>query len=764
MFLQNCPTDMDSLVNITISVPNGTVTHDDGHVLCVYGSSWRASLYIATFFAANYAAHAATIKSNPGDKTPVTVCNIILALLFPVSGLMQAVNAIVRFGRRGNSDVGKACRAGALCMVVRIPGWIPAVGQTLDAALVQQTWTQSSRDQDEEGELLNDLNPTASCQGSVSNVKVYRPNFAAEQSSKWLYSDAVGARANVNLAATKVHGSYLLPQGYGFAILPRDTRLLEWTKPSTDTSATWTNGNDIASTYSLAKAAISIIQALAAFATLLGYRDDVIRKWGYASFHLTIIPYLVMTVFNFISNICTADYDCLYMIETLVMDEARERSGMFEGTVAATYTVSGDEVSPSSAELESYGGLNKDKVRALDWQIENTEEILRRNPNAIGVLSLSLPILLLLTPWMLRSSAARERWRKRLLEVRRSWLGRWTKTSTKMVEVSCSRAVSAAPEALGLAESHLRPHGSGIERQDAESSPPPGTGRNVEPNSFARRLLLRCLRSQRYKLEGALRLSHTCDQGSSPPLGPQPSKARTTYVLTDDLRLSVSCSSTLETQESPRYYAKNLETAARYLSKIMDFERDIQVDHGADKGALATAYADAVLCFRFFNFRLEMSTFCNLSLVSKVPCAACHQEQAQVLTKAIVYFPTCHRFLRGDDASLKTDQQLRVLPSTSDRGRSRCGNVESCMPAQVHPNAFGGIIAQLMVGVLVNGIILTLIGSQSEWFAAGQASREQKVIMLLWMCEGTLGMFLNILSFEEVLLAFVLIPWYLMNA
>ena len=111
-----------------------------------------------------------------------------------------------------------------------------------------------------------------------------------------------------------------------------------------------------------------------------------------------------------------------------------------------------------------------------------------------------------------------------------------------------------------------------------------------------------------------------------------------------------------------------------------------------------------------------------------------------MLTKAIVYFPTCHRFLRGDDASLKTDQQLRVLPSTSDRGRSRCGNVESCMPAQVHPNAFGGIIAQLMVGVLVNGIIL------------------------LWMCEGTLGMFLNILSFEEVLLAFVLIPWYLMNA
>jgi hypothetical protein len=158
LFLQGSLTEMihPDLVNITISVPNGTVTHDDGHVLCVYGSSWRASLYIATFFAANYAAHAATIKSNPGDKTSVTVCNIILALLFPVSGLMRAVNAIVRFGRRGSSDVEKACRTGALCMVVRIPGWIPAVGQTLDATLVQQTWTKVRDNQDEEGERLND--------------------------------------------------------------------------------------------------------------------------------------------------------------------------------------------------------------------------------------------------------------------------------------------------------------------------------------------------------------------------------------------------------------------------------------------------------------------------------------------------------------------------------------------------------------------------------------------------------------------------------
>jgi hypothetical protein len=538
LVLQNCPTDMVSLVNITISVPNGTVTHDDGHVLCVYGSSWRASLYIATFFAANYAAHAATIKSNPGDKTPVTVCNIILALLFPVSGLMRAINAIVRFGRRGKSDVEKAGRAGALCMVVRIPGWLPAVGQTLDATLIRQTWTKSRRDQDEEGELLNDLSPTASCQGSVSNVKVYRPNFAAEQSSKWLYSDAVGARANVNLAATKVHGSYLLPQGYGFAILPRDTLLLEWTKPSTDTSATWTNGNDIASTYSLAKAAISIIQALAAFATLLGYRDDVVRRWGYASFHLTIIPYLVMTVFNFISNVCTADYDCLYMVETLVMDEARERGGMFEGTVAATYTVIGpaseDKVPPNAAELDNYNGFDGTKIRALHSRPTIIEEIIFGIAVAVQLLIASLTIALMAA----MSSSFRKELRSEefWLHPKKFFTSKpWSKESTKPVEISCTRVVPAAhaPEAPGPAEPHLRSHGSGIEQLDAGSNRPPSIGEGVEPGLINKRWMLNFLRARRRKLEYVFRPFHTCDQGGFLSPGSPRRTNRTTYVLTD---------------------------------------------------------------------------------------------------------------------------------------------------------------------------------------------------------------------------------------
>jgi hypothetical protein len=709
------------LVDITISVPNGTVTHDDGHVLCVYGSSLRSSFYIVAFFAANYAAHAATVKSNPGDKLPVTVCNIILALLFPVSGLMRAVNAIVRFGRRGRSDVQKACRAGALCMVVRVPGWIPAEGQTLDATLVHQTWTKCRRDQDEEGVQMNDIRVTTSHQGSLADVRVYRPDFAAEGSSKWLYSDAVGGRANVSSDATKIHGSYTLPQGYGFAILPRNTRLLEWTNSSTDTSATLTNENHLASTYSLAKAAISIIQALAAFATLLGHREDIVRKWGYASFHLTIIPYLVMTLFNFVSNICTADYDCLYMVETLVMDEARGRGGLFEGTVAATYTVAGDRVPTSPTELKSYNGLNKDTIRALDWRIEDIEEMMSRNANLV----VALPILVMLpsTPWTLRSSAARERQRKRLSDLKGAWLGSWTKKPGKILEVNCSRAASAMPEVSGPIEPHLRPHGSEIEQLDDGSTRSLGIGVGHEIALLVEIWKLgfgpMSLRSSRYRFEDAPHPFHTCDQGITPSPGSPQCTARTTYVLTDGGRLSISYPPTRETGRSPRYYTKDLETAARHLAKFEDLKEKLQVNRGADKAAVATAYADVVISFRIFKLWMAMVGSGNSSLVSKVPCAACDQQQAEVLTKAVLYFPTCHRFLRGDDTSPEIDQQLRALSLTTDHGSSRCRTVDSRMPVRKSRHPFGGMLAQLIVGVLVNGIILTLIGSQSKWFAAG---------------------------------------------
>jgi len=112
---------MDHLTNLTIQVPPDAILTDNGRVLCVPGSLWKDALLIITFYATNYLAHAATVKSSPGDTAKVTACNVILAVLYPMSGLMRALKAIFRLARFSKSELDMACKAGALCMVVRAP-------------------------------------------------------------------------------------------------------------------------------------------------------------------------------------------------------------------------------------------------------------------------------------------------------------------------------------------------------------------------------------------------------------------------------------------------------------------------------------------------------------------------------------------------------------------------------------------------------------------------------------------------------------------
>lgn len=125
-----------TLTNVILLAPNGSIAiHDDGHVLCIHGPEWRTALYITTFFATNYLAHAATVKASPGDRTLVGIYHIISALLLPMYGLIRAANAIARRHKWRGSSLENACRAGALCMVVRVPGWMPAENQCFDAFL-----------------------------------------------------------------------------------------------------------------------------------------------------------------------------------------------------------------------------------------------------------------------------------------------------------------------------------------------------------------------------------------------------------------------------------------------------------------------------------------------------------------------------------------------------------------------------------------------------------------------------------------------------
>jgi hypothetical protein len=117
--------------NFTNSTSSYQDNHDDPNLSCV-PTQWTD---VATFFIGNYFAHAATVKSEPGEGFFSFVIAAVGALFVPASGLVRGINAIIRnakFKRRSfwkalfrDPDYQTAAQAGALCMVVRRRSWKP---------------------------------------------------------------------------------------------------------------------------------------------------------------------------------------------------------------------------------------------------------------------------------------------------------------------------------------------------------------------------------------------------------------------------------------------------------------------------------------------------------------------------------------------------------------------------------------------------------------------------------------------------------------
>lgn len=83
------PTPDDNL-NITVSVPAGTLQHGQANLFCT-PMKWSDTL---TFFIANYFAHAATVRAYLGEHVYDFVFAVFFAIHFPFSGVYRGVEAI----------------------------------------------------------------------------------------------------------------------------------------------------------------------------------------------------------------------------------------------------------------------------------------------------------------------------------------------------------------------------------------------------------------------------------------------------------------------------------------------------------------------------------------------------------------------------------------------------------------------------------------------------------------------------------------------
>lgn len=269
-------------------------------VLCIPGpASWQT---VALFYLLNYISHAATIKSLPGDTWRKSIASVVRALLYPFSGICRACEAIARSKLRGESQLDHALRAKGLCCVIRTQAWKPQTGMIVKGCRVLGI---SSR-------------PGG---GTLTGTVLIDPLYDATEQS-----------CNVSPKTENIHGQVVLPDGYALQILPKYVSVSPLTESSSNPRVH--HELSICCSHNVLKWIASILQLCFACSTLYRTRGTQIGQYGYAAFGLTVIPYAIMSLVNFIANISTPDYPYLYLVFSEVMMEAESRGARFDGVIA----------------------------------------------------------------------------------------------------------------------------------------------------------------------------------------------------------------------------------------------------------------------------------------------------------------------------------------------------------------------------------------------------------------------------------------------
>jgi hypothetical protein len=147
-----------------------------------------------------------------------------------------------------------------------------------------------------------------------------------------------------DISSRKVHGNLgkcPLPLAYALAMLPPRTTIKEpgWDDPKDPSHLTGYSTkigfspDSIGPSYGISQGLIAILRTISTFITLYFSRGDQLQHYGYATFSLTVIPYLLMSIVNLLSTILTLDYNEVYLIYSEIMREAVGQGGTFDGVV-----------------------------------------------------------------------------------------------------------------------------------------------------------------------------------------------------------------------------------------------------------------------------------------------------------------------------------------------------------------------------------------------------------------------------------------------
>jgi hypothetical protein len=338
------------LQNITIPLPNGSSDHENPGLLCT-PTKWSD---IIIFYPANYAAHAATTRSLPGEKTRGIIMVVLIALFFPAAGAFRGILGITSLAIWAKTDLEMAAKAGALFMVVRGPDWEPRDGNTLENTIlclsVQQTKGGNSS-------LENPLPIASSQEDAILGINTGKPegrNFRfVMYDPPWNFTDFIYGD-DLSQSQYQIHGNHHLPPGYCISLVPRNATFIE--PPLKRTTLSYN--------YNWVKVLISLGQAIYTIFTLYQARGDQIERFGYAAFGLTVAPYAVVSVLNLLGSGLCPEFAALSMVESSIIKEAVKRGEgcFFMGTVGEL----GEDIFRQNPSAEQ-----GDTLQSPQWTLES---------------------------------------------------------------------------------------------------------------------------------------------------------------------------------------------------------------------------------------------------------------------------------------------------------------------------------------------------------------------------------------------------------
>jgi hypothetical protein len=221
-------------------------------------------------------------------------------------------------------------------------------------------------------------------------LTIYRPTWLKEtQDIWWTHFDTLWGRNIVDPTLKAIHGTFRLPFGYSFSILPRDTIIRAETMPTSDGDLAC----EIAASYSILKILASIFQLLAATYTLWLHRGDQTSRWGFASFSFVPVPYAIMSLVNGVSHLFSSDYPAIYMVSSNVMKEAEDAGGSFYGVVGHVepYESTNDDAGYGSGFDSNWKGLTPGVLRRTILSLFNSAKGKKKQVRELVVSEQSLP-------------------------------------------------------------------------------------------------------------------------------------------------------------------------------------------------------------------------------------------------------------------------------------------------------------------------------------------------------------------------------------